>query len=299
MAGDPLSFAAFTLLPILALGVGVLVTVVYSIALVDRRILLATALFVLMGFHQATELWQFLGGMDPYRNMVGELLETAVNLLAVGSIGYVLWSLETERQRREQLHLLQESTPGADERTGAGSVVAGGEDGAETARGRTVQQLLRTPVLGRVLGVLYATLPLGSTAAVDAVVDEAVRNAGITFPSAGFEVEAIPAVTVFADQTYLQEILETVLERLVVYNDASEPLVTVTGERSDSTVTLHLSDNGSGLPTEVAERLTAPPERAAEAGDLEPDYVHAFLERWGGSIAVVEGQVEITLVTPG
>jgi hypothetical protein len=59
-----------------------------------------------------------------------------------------------------------------------------------------------------------------------------------------------------------------------------------------------MEHNGSGLPEDVIAELTGT-AGAAENDDLELVYVHAFLERWGGSVAVVDGQVRMTLPTPG
>lgn len=296
MAGDPLAFAAFTLFPLLVLGIGVVLSVAYASLLDDRRILLSTVLFLLMAFHQGTELWAFVGGTDPFENLLGEMLETAVNLLAVGAIGYVVWSLRTERQLRERLAIIQGTVLGeAEMDTAVGEL--GGE--TERARDRPIGPTWRwIPGLSRLIGFLYTTLPLGTTADLPAVLRTAVQNTRVTFPIAAFEVDEVEAATVFAEPTYLQEVLETIFERLVVYNDSSDPVVDIAVDRGPETVELSITDNGSGLPPEVADLLTGATGESPGTDDLELAYVHSYLEKWGGSVSVEDGTVRITLLTP-
>ena len=152
--------------------------------------------------------------------------------------------------------------------------------------------------MGRILGVLYATLPLGNTAALDDVVRVAVQDVRISFPIASIEVVSVPSVTVFGDPTYLQEVFETILELLIVYNDSSDPRVDVAAETEAGRVTLVLTDNGSGLPPAVVDGLTGELAEGSDSVDRELRFVHAFLDTWGGSVGVGDEGVEITLLTP-
>lgn len=295
MAGDPLSFAAFTLFPLVVLVIGIVGSIAFASLLDDWRILLATALFLLMAAHQGTEVWAYIGGADPYTSILGEALETAVNLLAVGTIGYVIWSLRTERQLRERLEIIQE-TLAEDEQIGE-EVRALGERGARIQPDQPSDPAWRKiPGVNRLLGFLFTTLPLGTTADLPAVLGTAVQNVRITFPIAEFRVETEDSIAVLAEPTYLQEVLETVLERLVVYNDSSDPELDIEMKRGN-TVDLVITHNGSGLPVDVIDRLTGE-TRDAGAGDLELAYVHSYLEKWGGSVSVTADTVEISLQTP-
>lgn len=296
MAGDLFSLVAFTLVPLVVLAAGVVVSIAYASILEDRRILLSTALFLLMAVHQTTELWAFLAGARPYQNPLGEVLETAVNLLAVGAIGYVVWSLQAERQLRERLAIIQGTLVG-DERVRE-EIGTSAPDTSTAARGFLGPGSLRIPGLGRIIGLLYTALPLGTTANLPAVLRTAVQNTRVTFPIAEFRVADIDAVTVLAEPTYLQEVLETVLERLVVYNDSSDPVVDIALECGTDSVTLAITDNGSGLPEEVTARMTGETTASPGTDDLELAYVHSYLEKWGGSVAVSDGTVTIRLLTP-
>lgn len=300
MAGDPLAFAVFTLFPLVVLALGALLSLAYVFVLEDRRILLSTILFALMLSHQVTEAWQFVAGPDPYQNLLGEGIETLVNLLAVVAIGYVIWTLQAERRLRERLAVVHGRVVG-DEGDANGGPLDLTEAGGSVA-GPFGPGWFRVPVFGRLLATLYTSLPLGNTADLESVLRVAIQNAKITFPIATFEVETLPPVTVLAEPTYLQEILETVLEQLVVYNDSSDPRVEIDVETGPGAVRVGFRDNGSGLPDEVIGRLTGG-HRPADAGeptdDLELVYVHAFIEKWGGAVDVRDDAVQITLPTTG
>lgn len=299
MAGDPLAFVVFTLVPLSVLGVAVVVSATYAVVLDDQRILLSTLLFVLMGFHQTTEVIQFVGDVDPHRNLLGEILETGVNLLAVGAIGYVIWSLQVERQTRERLTAVQESMFGPDHAVNGHPVRDAPEAGARERSDQRGPDWMQTPIIGPLVGYVLTTLPLGNTATLDAVLEGAVRNVGITFPIATFRLDAVPPVTVFGDPTYLQEVIETILEQLVVYNDSSDPVIQIELETYSKWVTVVLSHNGSGLPSSVVTALTGQADATTAGDDLELVHVQAFLERWGGSVETVEETVRVSLPTPG
>lgn len=299
MAGDSLAFVVFTLVPLSVLAIAVVVSATYAVVLDDRRILLSTILFVLMGFHQTTEVVQFLGDVDPHRNLLGEILETGVNLLAVGAIGYVIWSLQVERQRRERLTAVQQSVLGPDQALNGHPVGNTPEDGSRERSEQRGPEWMRAPVIGRLVGYVLTTLPLGNTANLQSVLERAVRNASITFPIATFRQDSVPPVTVFGDPTYLQEVIETILERLVVYNDSSDPVIEIDVEAHKRWITVVFSHNGSGLPTSVVGELTGQEDATTAGDDLELVHVHAFLERWGGSVETVDGTVRVSLPTPG
>lgn len=298
MAGDPLAFVVFTLVPLSVLAIAVVVSATYAVVLDDRRILLSTLLFLLMGFHQTTEVVQFLGDIDPHRNLLGEILETSVNLLAVGAIGYVIWSLQVERQTRERLTAVQESVFDAEQDVNGHPVRDKPGIGARERSDTRGPDWMQAPIVGPLVGYVLTTLPLGNTANLEPVLEAAVRNVGITFPIATFRLGAVPSVTVFGDPTYLQEVIETILQQLVVYNDSSDPAIEIEVETHSKWVTVVLSHNGSELPSSVATALTGQADATTD-DDLELVHVQAFLARWGGSVETVDGTVRVSLPTPG
>ena len=105
MAVDPLIAFSMTILPLLALIFGILVSL-WGAVRVDRWLLLGTVLLGLMGGHQLTEAYQLVLGGNPYPSLFGEGFETAVNLLAAGLLWVVTRRILTERRHREQQAVL-------------------------------------------------------------------------------------------------------------------------------------------------------------------------------------------------
>lgn len=284
MPGELLELVGFTLLPLGALLVGIGLALGASYVLRDRRILLAGLLFALMASHQVTEIRRLLAGGDPHQNLLGELFETAVNLLAVTAIAYIVGSLSEERRLKESLADVQQSL--FDDRPGKTrqESVTNGDTGTTTGDG------MRDAVseLFGLKGGTTAALVFGQQSPVAEVLARAVDDARITFPIATFEVETTESVEVVAETTYLQEIFEILLEQLVLYNDTSDPVVTVAIRHRNGTVAVRFSHNGSGVPDDVRDVL----ETGADTSrtDLaELVFVETFVSKWGGSVSVDEG----------
>lgn len=290
MASDPLFVLAFTVVPFVALGGGFVVSIWYATR-VDRRLLAGTALFALMGTSQLTEVWVLLAGGDPHATLSGELIETTVNLLAVLVVLGLARSLEAEQRRRERQAVLTREL-------GGGSVLGEAESDSDVERrGLFNPTVLGLPVVGRVVAWAFTSLPLGTTANLSTVIETAARNLQVTYPATVVDRDPVPDLTVFAEATTLADILETVLKQLVLYNDSSEPTIEITIETTGSTVRVRISDNGPGLPAAVADQLAGTADDSV-GPDLELGPVHSLLEKWGGSIGVTDGAVELTLLRP-
>lgn len=290
MAADPLAVAAFTVLPLIALAGGLVLTVWGAIVL-ERRLLLATLLFGLMGAHQVTEVWLLLTGSNPLANGLGELFETSVNLLAVLAVGVLVRQIHVERRTRERQAVVAREL-GADPIPGASDRDA---DGTHSTLLRPAT--FHLPLVGRLASWAFASLPLGTTATLSTVIETAARNLQVTYPATNVDREAVPELTVFAEATTLEDILETILKQLVLYNDSSEPEIRIRVETEGSRAMVVISDNGPALPPAVRAQLTGRTTEAARP-DLELGPVHALLEQWGGSIEVTDRSVELTLLRP-
>lgn len=290
MAVDPLAVVAFTVLPIVALGGGLVVSIWYAIT-IDRRLLVGTALFALMGAHQLTEVWVLLTGGNPHTTHSGEVFETVVNLLTVATVLVLARRLEAERLRRERQAVVT-STLETDSVPGDG-----GSASADTRHGLFSPAVFGLPVLGRLVSWAFATLPFGTTADLSVVVETVARNLQVTYPVTAVDRDRIEDVTVFAEPTTLEDILETVLKQFVVYNDSSEPSIRIAIDIERSRVRIRISDNGPGLPDAIADQLAGTAVES-ERPDLELGAVHGLLEKWGGSIGVADGTVELTLLRP-
>jgi hypothetical protein len=284
---DPLTVIAFTVVPLGVLVVGIGLSL-WGARRIDRWLVLAAVLFAMMGVHQAAELRLALAGGSPYDPFLGEVVETGVNLLAVVVIVALTRRVDVERRRGERQAVVGETVapgpvPGHEE-SGTGGIPASPFDPAA----------FELPVVGRLLAVASATLPLGTTAKLDEVLETAVQNLAVTYPTATVRLEA-PAVTVFAEPTTLREIVEVVVKQLIVYTEAREPVVEVTATVDGPTVEIEIADNGQGLPPDVAAQLVG---EGADGGSLELAPVDALLENWGGSVSVENGTVTVGLVAP-
>jgi len=284
---DLLTVISLTGLPLAALLVGVVLSL-WGARLIDRWLVLAAVLFAMMGIHQLAELRLVLAGGNPYDPFLGEVVETGVNLLAVVVVGALTRRVDVERRRGERQavvggEMATGPVPGRD-RPDAGGIPASPFDPAA----------FELPVIGRLLAVASATLPLGTTAQLEEVLETAVRNLAVTYPAATVHLET-PAVTVFAEPTTLREIVETVVKQLVVYNEESEPVIEIIATDGGPTVEIEIADNGPGLPQDVAAQLVGD---ATVGQNLELAPVDALLKNWGGSVRVTEGTVALRLVAP-
>lgn len=290
MASDPLAVLAFTVVPTVALAGAIVVSAWYTLR-VDRRLVVGTALLALMSAHQFTEIWALVTGGTPHATVPGEFFETSVNLLAVASILVLGRRLETERRRLERQAVVTNEL--------AGGPVPGARrvDSDPNQGGVFSPATFELPILERLFALAFESLPLGTTANLGVVIETVSRNLQVTYPVTKVDREGVPDIAVFAEATTLEDVLETILKQLVVYNDSNEPTIHIAVETDGSRVRIRMSDNGPGLPEAVATQL-AGTVADSERADLELGTVRALLENWGGSIGVVDGTVELTLLRP-
>ncbi|MFB6112671.1 MAG: hypothetical protein ABEJ58_01055 [Halodesulfurarchaeum sp.] len=268
---------AFTLVPLTTLVLGVGFAIAASVALRDRRILLGGLLFALMASHQVTEIMRYLAGGTPHQNVLGELFETAVNLLAVIAIVYLVGSLGGERRLTESLATVQGQLVGD-------PLGPSRKDTAETTGGSRDED-----GSGALTHDGLASLPalFGHRSQVDATLRRAIDDARVTFPIATFDLEARTSADVVAETTYLREIFEIVLEQLVLYNDTSDPVVSARVVAENGYVAVRFEHNGSGLPEDVRTVL----ESGATGTDpelAELVFVETLTSKWGGDVSVEE-----------
>lgn len=289
MAVDPLIAFSMTILPLLALIFGILVSL-WGTVRVDRWLLLGTVLLGLMGGHQLTEAYQLVLGGNPYPSLFGEGFETAVNLLAAGLLWVVTRRILTERRHREQQAVLARELSSDSRPVGGEAEVD--DSGADGLFGLATSDL---PLVGRFVTAAFRTLPLGTTADLPSAIETAVRNLQVTYPATTVDRETVEELTVFAEPSTLAEIVETVLKQFVVYNDTNDPAISIAVSTRGSTAVVRIEDNGPGLPNAVADQLAGQDEDSM-APNFELVPVHGLLEKWGGSITVESGAVEISVL---
>jgi len=150
------------------------------------------------------------------------------------------------------------------------------------------------------LGSRSVPLAFGQRSRLDAVLGRAVEDARVTYPIATFAADTADDVEVVADDTYLQEIFEIVLEQLVLYNDTSDPVVEVAVRERDGRVDVRFTHNGSGVPEDVQTVLETGGD-GSQPYRAELVFVETFVSKWGGSVDVTGGErpaITVTFATP-
>jgi len=103
MTGSLLELGVFTVFPAVALATGAAYSLREIYLIGERRIYLIVLILGFMLFHQANELATFFATGEFRFPLVGETLETSANLVAAGSVYYVLSFTRQERQLTEAL----------------------------------------------------------------------------------------------------------------------------------------------------------------------------------------------------
>jgi signal transduction histidine kinase len=313
VTGSPgVSVVLFAVVPLVALTVALVTTAVYIRRLGDRRLLFLVLVLGFMATHQAVELADFLlDGSLPSRG-ADEVLETLVNLLAAGSINYVVWHLHEERllQRnlaalnrflrhdlRNDLTLIRGRIEDVDPESGDGRASL---DTALSGIDAFVRKAERTRHLESFMQDPDARSPCDLAATLTFAVDR-VRD---RFPEASITYDSPDDVQV-AGTRILGYVFETVVENGVVHND-ERPHVWIDVTEGDSEVTVSVADDGHGIADEKKRLLLDGDERdPLEHGEgLGLFFVRAAVRTWGGDVGIRDRDprgtvVSVTLPKPG
>ena len=84
-----------------------------------------------------------------------------------------------------------------------------------------------------------------------------VEKARATHPEATIDMGLLPRTEVLADDL-LESVFQNILTNAIEHNDAGTPRVEITVEKKNKYVTVRVSDNGPGLPTDDRDRLFEP-----------------------------------------
>jgi signal transduction histidine kinase len=97
------------------------------------------------------------------------------------------------------------------------------------------------------------------------MVEDAIEGVSRTFPGVGFETSLPDRCRVRAHWA-LGRAVENLVENAAMHNDAPDPQVVVRVDCSDDRVTVHIADNGPGIPYSELEVLERGEETALEHG---------------------------------
>jgi len=313
VAGSPrLTAVLFAVVPLVALAVALVTTAVYIRRLGDRRLLFLVLVLGFMATHQGVELADFLlYGALPGAATV-EVLETLVNLLAAGSINYVVWHLHEERllhrnlaainrflrhDLRNDLTLIRGRVEDVDPESEEDRTT---RDAALSGIDAFVRKAERTRHLESFMQDPDAQSPCDLASALTFAVDH-VRE---RFPEASIAYDPPDGVQV-AGTRILGYVFETVVENAVVHND-ERPRVWIDVTEAGSEVTISVADDGPGIADEKKRLLLDGDERdPLEHGEgLGLFFVRAAVGTWGGDVRIRDREprgtvVAVTLPKPG
>jgi len=111
-----LEFAAFTAVPALGLILGAVYSLREIYLIGETRIYIVVLILGFMLFHQTGEMAYFFANGAFRDPVVGEIPETAANLIAGGSVYYVLAFMREERRLNEELEASQADLESVNER---------------------------------------------------------------------------------------------------------------------------------------------------------------------------------------
>jgi len=118
-------------------------------------------------------------------------------------------------------------------------------------------------------------------------------------PNATLDCDLPPAATVLAtSDTALETVLKNLVENSIEHNDTDHPQVEVTIERGEGTVSIHITDNGPGIPDSEREVLERGGETQLDHGSgLGLWLVYWFVTSMDGDIEFTTNEPRGTVVT--
>ena len=132
-----------------------------------------------------------------------------------------------------------------------------------------------------------------SPADITEVIEERVGSLKETYPEVTCTTEATDEVRVAADP-FLNHVIDNVLVNAVEHNDKEEPRVDVTVEEDEGTATIHIADNGPGVPDDEKEEVFKQGTTGRSSGSVGFGlyYVEQMVSEYGGEIHVEDNEPE-------
>lgn len=122
---------------------------------------------------------------------------------------------------------------------------------------------------------------------LEPVLSREIEKVHDAYPTATFETDLPDDVQVRADEL-LDAVFENLLANAVDHHHDDEPTVAVDAAVEDSTVEVHIADDGPGIPNEAKERYFGPGEQdeGSVGQGLGLYLVETLVERYGGSVRI-------------
>ncbi|MFB6135306.1 MAG: ATP-binding protein [Halobacteriaceae archaeon] len=291
----------------MALTVGVAAAIAYVRRLDDGRLLFLVVVLGLMAVNQGLELSNYLtSGIYPDSGHAA-VLETLVNLLAAGSINYVVWHFYEERMLRENLAALNrflrhdlrndlnvvrghvEGISPGDERERSSL------DAAVTGIDAFVRKAERTRHLETFVQE-HAGSPRSRD--LETVLTPAVERVRDRFPGAAVRYDPPEDTSVLGGEI-LTSVFEMLVENAVVHNETPANVWVDVSESTDRTVAVSVADDGPGIPPGKREMLVEGDERdpLEHSEGLGLFFVRTVVDRWRGDVRIRDRDGGGTVVT--
>ncbi len=183
------------------------------------------------------------------------------------------------------------------------TVALGAVEMIEAERGSETQHLERireanehvvelTEAVGTVLTALEEEgAQEGTSVRIDEVLEEQVEAVGGMFEAATVTVDGeLPAVSVVGSPLYGSAI-SNLLENAIEHNDTDSPTITVSATEGEQTVTVHIADDGPGIPDEQKPSVFDLGETRSEGGSGMGLFIAStVVEAFGGRIEIEDNE---------
>jgi PAS domain S-box-containing protein len=118
------------------------------------------------------------------------------------------------------------------------------------------------------------------------------------YDRANVEIGDIPNSPVLANRMVVS-VFRNLFHNAVQHNDKDIPEIVVTGEETDETVTVHVADNGPGIPDTRKEDLFGKGDKGLESSGtgIGLYLVNELLDRFGGDVTIRDNDPDGTIFT--
>lgn len=131
---------------------------------------------------------------------------------------------------------------------------------------------------------------------IDEIVQQEATATNRSYDEATVTVDDVPAVEVRAT-SMLTSVFRNLLHNAVQHNDKDEPKVEVTASEDDATVTVHVADNGPGIPDRQKEEIFGKGEKGLDSSGsgIGLHLVDELVTQFGGDVRVSDNEPEGTV----
>jgi len=126
---------------------------------------------------------------------------------------------------------------------------------------------------------------------ISQVLEDRLESLVEAYPDAEYTADLPQTAPVVADD-FLEDVIDNVLINAVEHNRSEEPRVEVEAETGPDTTTVHVADNGSGIPDDKKESVLSKGERGSGSSGLGFGlyFVNSMVSEYGGNVSVRDNE---------